>query len=78
MTTRRRLAAFALVTVLGVTGAACGSDDDSDPPDTSLLEQGDQQGSGGDGSVPQDPPGNQPGGSDTGDEPTGSAGEGQE
>ena len=75
---RRPAGAFLLTTCLLLTGAACGTDDDSDPPDTSLLENGDQQGSGGDGSVPQDTPGAQPGGSDTGDEPTGSAGEGPE
>ena len=68
MTTRRRLAALALVTALGLSGAACGSDDDGDPPDTSLVEPGDQQGSGSDGSTVEDPPGAEPGGSDVGDE----------
>ena len=65
---RRRAGAFLLTTCLALTGAACGGDESSDPPDTSLLEPGDQQGSGADGSTVENPPGAEPGGSGGADE----------
>ena len=59
---------------MGLGAAACGDDDGTvgEPGSTSLVPTGEQEGSGADGSVPEEnPPGNTPGGSQTGDEPTG-------
>lgn len=58
------MAALALAALLGLSGAACGDDDGSTSgdTDTTLVERGDQPGSGADGSVPDgDTPGNTPG-----------------
>jgi hypothetical protein len=69
----QRLTALVLVAVLGLAGAACGGDDSdsgsSNKTGSTLVKNGDQQGSGSDGSVPSDdPPGNTPGGSQSGDD----------
>ena len=74
VTTRRRMTALAFTALVALTGAACGDDDGTvgEPSSTSLVPNGEQQGSGSDGSVPgDDPPGNTPGGSNTADEPSG-------
>jgi hypothetical protein len=68
------MTALAFAALLALAGAACGDDDGTvgEPSSTSLVPNGEQQGSGSDGSVPgDDPPGNTPGGSNTADEPTG-------
>jgi hypothetical protein len=65
------MTALALATLLSLAGAACGDDDGTvgEPTGTSLVPNGEQQGSGSDGSVPgEDPPGNTPGGSQSGDD----------
>jgi hypothetical protein len=72
MTMRRRTAAVTCTALIGLMGVACGSSDASKSTDTSLVRPGQQQGSGSDGSVVNDPPGNTPGGNDAGDQPTGS------
>ena len=69
--TRRRMTGLAFAALLALTGAACGDDDGTvgEPSSTSLVPNGDQQGSGSDGSVPtDDSPGNYPGGSQSGDD----------
>ena len=71
MINTRRLTALAFVALLALTGAACGDDDDGTADDsstTSQVETGDQQGSGSDGSVVENPPGATPGGSQSGDD----------
>lgn len=58
------MTALAFAALLAVAGAACGDDDGSTSgdTDTTLVEPGDQPGSGADGSVPDgDTPGNTPG-----------------
>jgi hypothetical protein len=65
------MTALAFAALLAVTGAACGDDDGTvgEPSSTSLVPNGDQQGSGSDGSVPSgDTPGNTPGGNQSGDD----------
>lgn len=53
--------------------AACDSNADKAENRTgsTTVDNGDQRGSGSDGSVVENPPGNTPGGNDVGDEPTG-------
>ena len=71
MHTKRRITALFFVTLLALSGAACGGNDDGSvgDPSNSTVRNGDQQGSGSDGSVPSDdPPGNTPGGSQSGDD----------
>ena len=64
------MTALAFAALMALTGAACGGNDDGsvgDPSSTSLVPNGDQQGSGSDGSVVENPPGATPGGSQTGE-----------
>jgi hypothetical protein len=67
---KRRMSALVFVALLALAGGACGDDDGTvgEPSSTSLVPTGEQQGSGSDGSVVQDPPGNTPGGSQSGDD----------
>jgi hypothetical protein len=72
---KRRTIALVLVAVLGLAGAACGSDNSTKAENrtgSTLVNNGDQQGSGADGGGSSgDKPGNTPGGNDAGDQPSG-------
>ncbi len=65
------MTALAFAGLLAFAGAACGDDDGTvgEPGSTSLVPNGEQQGSGSDGSVVENPPGATPGGSQSSESP---------
>jgi hypothetical protein len=65
------MTALVFVALFVLTGVACGDSDTSGSNKTgsTLVENGDQQGNGNDGSVVQDPPGATPGGSQSSETP---------